>query len=130
MTNIERFWLDLIDGRKHHIQTLYGTDAMQRYRPHTMEREYFVNNNGHLCNHPEVLNYNRRFYDYCEDNYQEQKQRYLQRLEDNKRKYEASSSYKALQREREELVSYIRGITVRDASKEETNSRTSKKESR
>jgi len=130
MTPIERFWLDLIDGRKHHIQTLYGTDAMQRYRPHAMEREYFVNNNGHLCNHPEVLNYNRRFYDYCEDNYQEQKQQYLQGLENNKRKYEASSSYKALQREREELVSYIRGITVRDASKEETNSRTSKKESR
>lgn len=130
MTPIERFWLDLIDGRKYHIQQLYGTDAMQRYRPHLMEREYFVNNNGHLCNHPEVLNYNRRFYDYCEDNYQEQKQKYLQRLENNKRKYEASGSYKALQREREELVSYIRGITVRDASKEETNSRTSKKESR
>jgi len=130
MTPIERFWLDLIDGRKHHIQTLYGTDAMQRYRPHPMEREYFVNNNGHICNHPEVLNYNRRFYDYCEEHYQEQKQRYLQQIEANKRKYEASSSYKALQRECEELVSYIRGITVRDASKKETNSRTTKKESR
>jgi hypothetical protein len=130
MTPIERFWLDLIDGRKHHIQQLYGTDAMQRYRPHPMEREYFVNNSGHLCNHFDVLNYNRRFYDYCEDNYQEQKQRYLQKIEANKRKYEASSSYKALQREREELVSYIRGITVRDAQREETNTKATKNKAR
>lgn len=130
MTPIERFWLDLIDGRKHHIQTLYGTDAMQRYRPHPMEREYFINNNARICDHPEVLNYNRRFYDYCEEQYQEQKQRYLQQIEANKRKYQASDSYKALKREREQLVSYIRGITVRNASKEETNTRTAKKESR
>ncbi len=130
MTPIERFWLDLIDGRKHYIQTLYGTDAMQRYRPHPMEREYFVNNSGHLCNHPEVLNYNRRFYDYCEEHYQEQKQRYMQQIEANKRKYQASASYKALKAEREELVAYIRGITVRDASKEETNPRTTKEKSR
>jgi hypothetical protein len=39
MTNLERFWLDLIDGRKYHIQTLYGTEAMQRYRPHPRENE-------------------------------------------------------------------------------------------
>jgi hypothetical protein len=130
MTPIERFWLDLIDGRKHHIQTLYGTDAMERYRPHPMEREYFINNNGHLCNHPEVLNYNRRFYDYCEQNYQAQKQRYEKKLLANKKKYEASGSYKALKAEREELVAYIRGITVRDASKEETHTRTTEKESR
>lgn len=124
MTPIERFWLDLIDGRKHHIQMLYGTDAMQRYRPHPMEHEYFINNNGHLCDHPEVLNYNRRFYDYCEQHYQAEKQRYEKKLLANKKKYEASSSYKSLKAEREELVSYIRGITVRDASKEETNTRT------
>lgn len=130
MTPIERFWLDLIDGRKHHIQTLYGTDAMQRYRPHPMEREYFVNNNGHLCNHPDVLNYNRRFYDYCEQHYQAEKQRYENKLLANKKKYQASSSYKTLKAEREELVSYIRGITVRDASKEETNADTTKKEAR
>ena len=121
MTPIERFWLDLIDGRKHHIQTIYGTDAMQRYRPHPMEREYFVNNSGHLCNHPEVLNYNQRFFAYCDERYKSEKARYYAKLEANRKKYEASSSYKALQREREELVSYIRGITVRDASKEETN---------
>lgn len=130
MTPIERFWLDLIDGRKHHIQTLYGTDAMQRYRPHPMEREYFINNNGHLCNHPDVLNYNRRFYDYCEQHYQAEKQRYENKLLANKKKYQASSSYKTLKAEREELVSYIRGITVRDASKEETNADTTKKEAR
>ena len=130
MTPIERFWLDLIDGRKHHIQTLYGTDAMRRYRPHPMEREYFINNNGHLCNHPDVLNYNRRFYDYCEQHYQAEKQRYENKLLANKKKYQASSSFKTLKAEREELVSYIRGITVRDASKEETNADTTKKEAR
>jgi len=130
MTPIERFWLDLIDGRKHHIQTLYGTDAMQRYRPHPMEREYFINNNGHLCDHPDVLNYNRRFYDYCEQHYQAEKQRYENKLIANKKKYQASSSYKTLKAEREELVSYIRGITVRDASKEETNADTTKETAR
>jgi hypothetical protein len=103
MTPIERFWLDLIDGRKHHIQTLYGTDAMQRYRPHPMEREYFINNNG---------------------------QRYENKILANKKKYEATGSYKALKREREELVSYIRGITVRDAQREETNTQATKNEAR
>jgi hypothetical protein len=130
MTPIERFWLDLIDGRKHHIQTLYGTDAMQRYRPHPMEREYFINNNGHLCNQPDVLNYNRRFYDFCEQNYQAEKQRYENKILANKKKYEATGSYKALKRDREELVSYIRGITVRDAQREETNTQATKNEAR
>ena len=45
-------------------------------------------------------------------------------FEINKKKYEATGSYKALKAEREELVAYIRGITVRDASKEETNPHT------
>jgi len=121
MTPIERFWLDLIDGRKHYIQTIYGTDAMQRYRPHHKEREYFINNNGRVCDDPEVQDFNQRFFAYCDERYKAEKARYYAKLEANRKKYEASSSYKALQREREELISYIRGITVRDASKEETN---------
>lgn len=124
MTQIEKFWLDLIDGRKYHIQMLYGTEAMQRYKPHYKEREYFINNSGHLCNDADVMEYNRRFFEYCDDRYAEQKAKYQQRLVNNKRKYEATSAYKQMQSEREELVAYIRGITVRDASKEETNPRT------
>jgi hypothetical protein len=130
MTPIERFWLDLIDGRKHYIQTMYGTDAVERYRPHHKEREYFINNNGHLCNDPDVLDYNRRFFAYCDERYKAEKARYHAKLKANRKKYEASSSYKSLKAEREELVAYIRGITVRDASKKETHPRTTQKKSR
>jgi len=130
MTPIERFWLDLIDGRKHYIQTIYGTDAMQRYRPHYKEREYFINNNGRVCEDPEVIDYNQRFFAYCDERYKAEKARYHAKLEANRKKYEASSSYKSLKAEREELVAYIRGITVRDASKKETHPRTTQEESR
>ena len=85
---------------------------------------------GRVCEDPDVIDYNRRFFAYCDERYKAEKARYHAKLEANRKKYEASSSYKSLKAEREELVAYIRGITVRDASKKETNPRTTEKESR
>jgi len=130
MKPIERFWLDVIEGRKYWIQTIYGTEAMNRYQPHDIEREYFIANNGHFSNHPAVIAHNKSFIEYCEIHHKTEKARYLRNIKANQLKYEASPLYQSLKLERQELIDYIRGITVRDANEEEANTRTTQKESR
>ena len=51
MTDLERFWLDLMDGRRYIINEVYGNEAMLRYRPHPKEKEYFFTIAYH---HPEI----------------------------------------------------------------------------
>ena len=62
MNNLERFWLDLIDTRKHTIREVYGAEAAQRYYPHKMEKEYFLQHGGQFTAHPYVTKHTRRFF--------------------------------------------------------------------
>ena len=52
MTEIERFWLDLMDARRYAITEVYGAECASRYNPHPIEREYFINNRGTFSEHP------------------------------------------------------------------------------
>ena len=112
MTNLERFWLDLIDGRKYHIQTLYGTEAMQRYRPHPREKELFLNNNGRVDYDAEIADYNKRFFDFCEDRYADHKAAYLKRIADNGRKSKSWPLYKDGANEREAIKQKMRDVIL------------------
>ena len=40
MTDLERFWHDLIDGRRYIINEVYGNEAMLRYRHQAQDKEY------------------------------------------------------------------------------------------
>ena len=42
MTDIERFWLDLMDARRYAITEVYGAECASRYKPHPIEKEYFI----------------------------------------------------------------------------------------
>jgi hypothetical protein len=112
MTNLERFWLDLIDGRKYHIQTLYGTEAMQRYRPHPREKERFLENNGRVEFDAEVADYNQRFFDFCEERYADRKAAYLKRIADNGRKAKSWPLYKDGANEREAIKQKMRDVIL------------------
>ena len=114
MTPIKRFWLDILDGRRHAIQTVYGHDAMRRYRPHPMEKDYFIQNNGHFTQHPEVLDYNDRFFAMCDELYAHKKAAFHGRIDANMKKVEQTTEYKNRKRERDELFAYIRGINLSD----------------
>jgi hypothetical protein len=134
MTNLERFWLDLIDGRKYHIQTLYGTEAMQRYRPHPREKELFLNNNGRVDYDAEIADYNQRFFAFCEDRYADRKAEYLKRIADNGRKAKSWPLYKDGANERDAIKQKMRDVILGHAkgtkSQETADSRATKKESR
>ena len=150
MTNLERFWLDLIDGRKYHIQTLYGTEAMQRYRPHPREKELFLNNNGRVDYDVEIADYNKRFFAFCEDRFADHKAAYLKRIADNGRKAKSWPLYKDGANEREAIKQKMRDVILGHAketqhqdrrqgqqaaqqetqSQETADSRAAKKESR
>ena len=112
MTNLERFWLDLIDGRKYHIQTLYGTEAMQRYRPHPREKELFLNNNGRVDYDADIADYNQRFFDFCEDRFADHKAAYLKRIADNGRKSKSWPLYKDGANEREAIKQKMRDVIL------------------
>ena len=112
MSNLERFWLDLIDGRRYHIQTLYGTEAMQRYRPHPREKERFLENNGRVDYDAEIADYNKRFFAFCEDRYANRKAEYLKRIADNGRKAKSWPLYKDGFNEREAIKQKMRDVIL------------------
>jgi len=112
MTNLERFWLDLIDGRKYHIQTLYGTEAMQRYRPHPREKERFLENNGRVDYDAEIADYNQRFFAFCDERYADRKAEYLKRMANNGRKAKSWPLYKDGANEREAIKQKMRDVIL------------------
>jgi hypothetical protein len=150
MTNLERFWLDLMDGRRHHIQTLYGTEAMQRYRPHPLEKALFLENNGRVPHHTDIAHWNQKFYAFCEERFADQKAAYLKRIKDNGRKARSWPLYKDGANEREAIKQKMRDVILGHAketqhqdrrqgqqaaqqktqSKETADARAAKKESR
>ena len=134
MTNLERFWLDLISGRRHIINEVYGNEAMLRYRPHPREKERFLENNGRVEFDAEVADYNQRFFDFCEDRYAENKAAYLKRIADNGRKAKSWPLYKDGANERDAIKQKMRDVILGHAkgtkSQETADSRAAKKESR
>ena len=112
MTNLERFWLDLIDGRRYHIQTLYGTEAMQRYRPHPREKERFLENNGRVDYDAEIADYNQRFFAFCDERYADRKAEYLKRIANNGRKAKSWPLYKDGANEREAIKQKMRDVIL------------------
>ena len=115
MTDIERFWLDLIDGRRYTINEVYGNEAMLRYRPHPKEKEYFLKNNGRFTYDVEVADYTHRFWKMCEEMYGHKRQEYEQRLLDQAKRARAFPEYKKGQTEREELAAKIRAVLLAHA---------------
>jgi hypothetical protein len=118
MTDIERFWLDLMEGRRYTINEVYGNEAMLRYRPHPKEKEYFMKNNGRFTYDVDVADYTHRFWKMCEDMYGHKRQEYEQRLMDQAKKARAYPEYKKGKAEREELAKKIRGVLLGHAKEE------------
>ena len=128
MTPIERFWLDLMDSRRYAITEVYGAECASRYRPHHIEREYFINNNGTFTMHPDVTQYNKEFWTMCETHYFQQREAYRRKLRDNWHKVQQSDDYKSRKREREMLKDYISDAI--NGNGKETDTRTAKEEGR
>jgi len=118
MTDLERFWNDLMDGRRYIINEVYGNEAMLRYRPHPKEKEYFLSNNGRVPQSIEVTEHTRRFYDMCEQMYQHKRLAYEDRITKNKVKAHNFPEYKKGKTERAALAAKIRGVLL-DHAKEE-----------
>ena len=134
MTNLERFWLDLMSGRRYIINEVYGNEAMMRYRPHPREKERFLENNGRVEFDAEVADYNQRFFDFCEDRFADHKAAYLKRIADNGRKAKSWPLYKDGANERDVIKQKMRDVILGHAkgtkSQETADSRAAKKESR
>ena len=118
MTDLERFWHDLIDGRRYIINEVYGNEAMMRYRPHPKEKEYFLANNGRVAYSIEVSEHTRSFWDMCERMYGHKRLAYEDRLSKNRVKAHSYPEYKKGKAEREALTQKIRGVLL-DHAKEE-----------
>jgi len=127
MTNLERFWLDLMQGRRHIINEVYGNEAMMRYKPHPREKELFLENNGRVPHHTDIAEYNHRFWKFCEERYSTQKAAYQKRIADNARKSKSWPLYKEGSKEREILKQKVRDVILGHAkgtneeNPEETN---------
>jgi uncharacterized protein YdaU (DUF1376 family) len=117
MNDLERFWHDLIDGRRYIINEVYGNEAMLRYRPHPKEKEYFLANNGRVTYSIEVSEHTRSFWDMCERKYGHKRLAYEDRLTKNRIKAQNYSEYKKGKAEREALAAKIRGVIL-DHAKE------------
>jgi len=128
MTEIERFWLDLMDSRRYAITEVYGAECASRYRPHHIEKEYFINNNGTFTAHPDVTQYNKEFWAMCETHYFQQREAYRRKLRANWHKVQQSDDYKSRKREREMLKDYISDAI--NGNGKETDTRTAKEEGR
>ena len=118
MTDLERFWHDLIEGRRYIINEVYGNEAMMRYRPHPKEKEHFLANNGRVAYSIEVSEHTRSFWDMCERMYGHKRMAYEDRLTKNKIKAQSYPEYKKGKAERAALAAKIRGVIL-DHAKEE-----------
>ena len=128
MTPIEQFWADLMDSRRYAITEVYGAECASRYRPHHIEKEYFINNNGTFTAHPDVTQYNKEFWLMCETHYFQQREAYRRKLRANWHKVQQSDDYKSRKRERETLKDYISQAI--NGNGKEADTRTTKEKGR
>jgi hypothetical protein len=128
MTPIEQFWADLMDSRRYAITEVYGAECASRYRPHHMEKEYFINNSGTFTAHPDVSRYNEDFWDMCNKHYGEQREAYRRKLRANWHRVQQSDEYKSRKREREMLKDYISQAI--NGNGKEADARTTKEKGR
>jgi len=128
MTDIERFWLDLMDSRRYMITEVYGAECASRYHPHHIEKEYFITHNGTFSAHPSVTEHTKAFWVMCETHYSKQREAYRRILRSKWHEVQQSDDYKSRQREREQLKDYISQAI--NGNGKETDARTAKKESR
>lgn len=112
MTNLERFWHDLMQARLHIINEVYGNEAMLRYRPHPKEKEFFLANNGRMTYDEDVADYTHRFWRFCEERYQHEKKLYQDRLKENWERSTSMPAYKQSQQDRDELKKKIREVIL------------------
>ena len=120
MNNIERFWHDLIDTRKHTIAEVYGAEAADRYQPHPIEMEYFVKNSGHFSSHPSVTKHTTEFFKMCEVRYEMQKLNHKRTLKQRWNEVLELPEYKRAQSERDNIAQIIKGVILAAHGKEET----------
>jgi len=118
MTDLERFWHDLIDGQRYIINEVYGNEAMMRYRPHPKEKEYFLANNGRVAYSIEVSEHTKSFWDMCERMYGHKRMAYEDRLTKNRIKAQSYPEYKKGKAERAALAAKIRGVLLNHAKEE------------
>jgi len=128
MTDIERFWLDLMDARRYAITEVYGAECASRYKPHPMEREYFINNRGTFSAHPIVTEHTKAFWVMCETHYTTQREAYRRKLRANWHMVQQSTEYKNRKRERELLKDYISDAI--NGNGKEADARTTKEKGR
>jgi hypothetical protein len=128
MTEIERFWLDLMDARRYAITEVYGAECASRYKPHPIEKEYFISHAGTFSAHPSVTNHTEAFWQMCEDNYSDQREAYRRKLRANWHRVQQSTEYKNRKREREQLKDYISDAI--NGNGKETDARTAKEKGR
>ena len=121
MNNLERFWLDLIDTRKHTIREVYGAEAAERYHPHSIEKEYFLQHGGQFTAHPYVTKHTEEFFKMCEIRYEIQKANHMRVLQQRWANVQDMPEYKRSMRERKELTEQIKRAILAGNGKEETN---------
>ena len=121
MNNLERFWLDLIDTRKHTIREIYGAEAAQRYHPHSMEKKHFIENGGRFSGHSKVNSHTLSFFEMCDVKYNQQKENHERILKERWWKVQEMPEYKRSVRERKELTEQIERAILAGNGKESTN---------
>ena len=107
MNNLERFWLDLIDTRKHTIREVYGAEAADRYHPHSIEKEYFLQHGGQFTAHPSVTQHTKDFFEMCDVKYLKQKANHERTLKQRWHKVQEMPEYKRSVIERQQLKEQI-----------------------
>ena len=128
MTPIEQFWADLMQSRRYMIREVYGDECANKYQPHHIEKEYFINNNGNFSGHPSVTEHNKAFWVMCEVRYAHKREAYQRILRSKWNEVQESADYKSRERDRQQLKDYISQAI--NGNGKETDSRTAKKESR
>ncbi len=117
MNNLERFWLDLMDTRRHTIGTIYGAEAASRYTPHNIEKEYFVQHGGQFSGHPNVTKHTTEFFKMCEIRYEIQKANHMRTLQQRWNNVQEMPEYKRSQLERDQLKEQIKRAILGDNGK-------------
>ena len=128
MTDLERFWLDLIDGRRYIINEVYGNEAMMRYRPHPKEKEYFLAHTGRVAYSVEVSEHTNSFWAMCERQYGHNRLAYEDRISKNMVKAYKYPEYKKGMAERANVSEKIKGVLLDHA--QATQEKNTEKESR
>ena len=120
MTDIERFWFDLMDTRRHTIESIYGAEAASRYRPHNMEKEHFIKHGGQFTEHLYVTKHTKDFFEMCDTKYLKQRANYERTIQQRWHKTQEMPEYKRSQYERDQLKEQIKRAILGDNGKEET----------